>query len=39
VSRTRQRACPFANRDSYFQREGTTGSKVRFGTGVLWFSD
>ena len=30
---------PFANRDSYFQREDTTGGKVRFGTGVLWFSD
>ncbi len=29
----------FANRDSYFQREDTTGGKVRFGTGVLWFSD
>ena len=29
----------FANRDCYFQREDTTGGKVRFGTGVLWFSD
>jgi hypothetical protein len=36
-SRTRQRACPFADRDSYFQREDTTGGKFRFGTGVLWF--
>jgi hypothetical protein len=29
----------FANRDSYFQKEDTTGGKVRFGTGVLWFFD
>ncbi len=29
----------FANRDSYFQREDTTGGKFRFGTGVLRFSD
>src|SRR6266849_7665250 len=38
-SRTGQRAYRSANRDSYFQREDTTGGKVRFGTGVLWFSD
>src|SRR5216683_2611222 len=38
-NQNRAEGTSFADRASYFQGEHTTGGEVRFGTGVLWFSD